>query len=150
MKLSNLFLVLTILSVPAMAFETERITTHHIVEDGSIFTEVVGKSVLQPSIQAKDDFESHSSGKSSHELFGYLSSSNSLHSSRDEFAKYLSYDSHAYEHNFVYNKLIDNKAWGIHYGKDEHSICAPIPEPESYALVLMGLSMIVMVKRKKT
>lgn len=82
-------------------------------------------------------------------MFNYLSSSKNLPLSRDEFAKYLSHDSHIHEHNFVYNKLINDKGWGIHYGKDEHNICAPIPEPESYALVLIGLAMIVMVKRKK-
>ncbi|ADI29106.1 PEP-CTERM sorting domain-containing protein [Methylotenera versatilis] len=149
MKLSNLFLVLTILSVPAMASEGKSITTHHIEEYGSLFTEVIGKSVLQQTTQKKNDFESNSSDKPSNQLFNYLSSSKNLPLSRDEFAKYLSHDSHIHEHNFVYNKLINDKGWGIHYGKDEHNICAPIPEPESYALVLIGLAMIVMVKRKK-
>jgi len=149
MKLSNLFLVLTILSVPAMASEGKSITTHHIEGYGSLFTEVIGKSVLQQTAQKKNDFESNSSDKPSNQLFNYLSSSKNQYLSRDEFAKYLSYDSHTHAHGFAYNKLIDDKGWGIHYGKDEHNICAPIPEPESYALVLIGLAMIVMVKRKK-
>ncbi len=118
----------------------------HIEGYRSLFTEVVGKSVLQQTTQTKNDFESNFS----YEFFSHFSSLKSQHLSRDEFAKYFSHDSYAHEHNFVVNKLIDHKSWGVHYGRDEHNICAPIPEPESYALLLMGLAMVVMVKRKKS
>lgn len=178
MRLLNLFLVLSILSMPVLASESKGVSSLEDESSKSLFTEISGKSVLVSRTLSKIHFENFNLDYITLEPMSYLQNSknnyvseyqlqtviDSKYSGSDQHADYssfhnispailsyyLAHDIQSNEHLSFYNREMKEHGLGIHDDFENHHICTPVPEPESYVMVILGLLMIVMLKRKKT
>lgn len=177
MRLSNLFLVLSFLSISVQASESKGVNTHNDESSKSLFAEITGKSVLLPRFLSKTHYENDFLDDAGLKSLSNLPNSNNQNFSEyrfksvndskfrvlqhrsdhlglkdvslDPLSHYLAHEVHGNEHFSFYNKAMKEHGWDINDRWENHHICTPVPEPETYVMVLLGLLMIVMVKRRK-
>lgn len=177
MRLSNLFLMLFFISISVQASESKEANSHNDESSKSLFSEIEGKSLLQPRFLSKTHFENDflddpglktlinlsNSDKQNFSEYRVKSVNGSKYRdlqhrsdylglkdfSPDPLSQYLAHEVHGNEHFSFYNREMKEHGWDVHDTWENHHICTPVPEPETYAMVLLGLLMIILVKRRK-